>query len=665
MVDLRTALGHLDVDHAPGWEPFPDAPAPDPADGVGHRPPPPEEPSVGEEIPDEPERIIVNNRQLRTVTVAMRRALEKTNDPPSVYVRGGALTRVRLDERARPIVEPMSTDVLRYRVARVADTVKVLNDGQLRDVPPPLDAIRDLAAAGDWPGFPPLEAVVEIPTLRADGTVHWKPGYDRRTKLLHVPAKGLEVPSIPDAPTAQDRADAVALIEEALCDFPFDTPSDKANAIAAMLTPVVRPAIDGPVPLALVDAPEPGTGKGLLVNLISVIATGRPAAMRPLASHDDEVRKMITSTLAEGPTMVVLDNIEDAIRSPSLALVLTSDEWADRILGRSETVKLPNRATWMATGNNLQVGGDLGRRCYRIRLDARQAKPYTRTGFRHEDLLSWAAEHRGELIAALLTIARSWYADNRPTVAVPPLGGFTPWARLAGSVLHHAGVTGFLDNLAQFHAEADTDSDDWEAFLTAWRDTFGPKVITVGELVERLDPQIGHPLLRALPAELASGVGRNGFAKQLGIKLRSRAGRHFGNDGVHIVDRGKDRNKVSRWAVEFAAETMLATVSQLPLNGTEDAVELPATTRDGGQLPATTRDYPRQSTEEHQVAGSAGSRGDLFKQHVTKTGDHPENAVEPGQGLPATTRTTRAAEEPDQPPFPTHEPEIDDPGDDW
>lgn len=544
-------------------------------------PPDPAAPAVFEEWPDEPREIVCNNRQLRMVVRDMLDALRHANTPPSVFIRGGALTRVRLDERGRPIVEGMAADVVRHRLARVADTVRVNQDGERKPVFPPLEAVRDLAAAGGWPGFPPLEAVVEIPTLRPDGSVHHKPGYDLQTRLLHVPAPGLEVPTIPTVPDGDDVAQAVKLIDEALCDFPFDTPSDRANAVAAMLTPIVRPAIDGQVPLVLIDAPEPGTGKGLLVNLVSVIATGRPASMRPLAAHDDEVRKMITSTLAEGPTIVALDNIEDAIRSPSLASVLTSDEWADRILGRSETVKLPNRATWMATGNNLQVGGDLARRCYRIRLDARQARPYTRpsSSFRHPDLLHWAHQRRGELIAALLTIARHWYAQGQPDVDVPPLGGFTPWARQAGSILAAAGITGFLENLSQFHAEADRDADEWEAFLTAWRNLLGPKTVTVAELVERMDPTAGSPLLRTLPAELAGAIGRAGFPKHLGMRMRSKVGRHFGAEGLHIVDRGKDRNKVARWAVEYADENILGTVTNLR-NDDDEQDQLPAGPRD-------------------------------------------------------------------------------------
>lgn len=598
---------------------------------AGVPPDDPSAPAVFEQPVPEPLEVECNNRHLRYITRDVVHALAAANTPPIVFVRGGALTRVRNDERGRPIVEAMGTDVLRYRIARVADTIRVNKDGERKPVPPPLDAVRDIAAAGDWPAFPPLEAVVEIPTLRPDGSIHHQPGYDPATRLLHVPARGLQVPDIPDRPDGDDVERAVKLIDEALCDFPFDTASDRANAIAAMLTPIVRPAIDGQVPLALVDAPEPGTGKGLFVNLVSVIATGRPAAMRPLAAHDDEVRKMITSTLAEGPTIVALDNIEDAIRSPSLALVLTSDEWADRLLGRSETVKLPNRATWMATGNNLQVGGDLARRCYRIRLDARQARPYSRpaSSFRHPDLLDWAQHHRGELIAALLTLARHWYTQGQPDVDVPPLGGFTPWARLTGSVLHHAGITGFLDNLSQFHAEADRDADEWDAFLSAWREIFGPKIVTVGELVERMDPAVGSALLRTLPPELANAVGRPGFSKTLGRQLRSKAGRHFGTEGLHIVDRGKDRTKVIRWSVEYADENLLATVTPIDNSGDTDDEHPanPALVENGASERGVTQGYagsPTPTTREKS--------GETYIDRVQSYPRNPSNPAPSGNG---------------------------------
>jgi len=48
---------------------------------------------------------------------------------------------------------------------------------------------------------------------------------------------------------------------------------------------------------------------------------------------------------------------------------------------------------WVATGNNPASSGEVARRTVRIRLDARQDRPYLRGGSRHADLGAWALEH--------------------------------------------------------------------------------------------------------------------------------------------------------------------------------------------------------------------------------------------------------------------------------
>jgi len=53
------------------------------------------------------------------------------------------------------------------------------------------------------------------------------------------------------------------------------------------------------------------------------------------------------------------------------------------------------------TGNNIQLAGDMPRRCYWIRLDAKQSSLFHRSGFRHENLRAWMTIHRAGLIAAL------------------------------------------------------------------------------------------------------------------------------------------------------------------------------------------------------------------------------------------------------------------------
>jgi putative DNA primase/helicase len=58
-----------------------------------------------------------------------------------------------------------------------------------------------------------------------------------------------------------------------------------------MLTPIIKPAIVAPAPLAILDAPQAGTGKSLLCDVIAIIATGRAGEMFSAPRDEDEWRK--------------------------------------------------------------------------------------------------------------------------------------------------------------------------------------------------------------------------------------------------------------------------------------------------------------------------------------------------------------------------------------
>jgi hypothetical protein len=247
------------------------------------------------------------------------------------------------------------------------------------------------------------------------------------------------------------------MIEELIGDFPFATPASKTNAIAALLTPIVRPLIPGSTPLGLLDAPMPGTGKGLFAECVALVATGRSAALMTAPDTEDEWRKRITATLLEGATMITIDNLEGKLDSPSVASVLTSPSWKDRILGVSKSAELPHRASWLATGNNIVLGGDLPRRCYLIRIDAKTSKPWERTGWRHPELRQWVVDHRGELIGAFLMLVRAWHSSGRPDYVVPRLGAFESWCGTVGNILAHAGYAAFLGNQQDLYDDNDSD----------------------------------------------------------------------------------------------------------------------------------------------------------------------------------------------------------------
>ncbi|MEX0993436.1 MAG: hypothetical protein WDZ37_05515 [Solirubrobacterales bacterium] len=478
-------------------------------------------------------RVIVNGRPLRDVSDDALHALHGANDPPALYVHGGVPAHVRSDEHGRHRIEHLREATMRGRLTRVANTGSEA-EGGFGHVRAPDDLVRDLLTRGDLP-FPPLVGVVESPVLRADGSVLATPGYDTATRLVYAPPPDFALPVVPEHPSAAQVADAAALLAGPLAEFPFDSQASRANALALVLTPILRPAIDGPVPLALLDSTKAGTGKGLLAGVVAAVATGRGAAMMAPPTREEEWRKTILAVLAAGPSIVNIDNVEAPLASPSLASALTTGVVTDRILGRSETLTVPQRATWLATGNNVRVGGDLARRCYHVRLDAKVGRPWQRSGFAHDPLLPWVVEHRGELLAAALTLGRAWIVAERPRADAPIVGGFEEWAHALGGVLAAAGVEGFLRNLTEFYEHADEEAAEWTAFLAEWYERFGDEPVSTAKFDEALhDDALGFALRETLPGELPDALHSSSFTRKLGKALAKKEGTRYGERELHV-----------------------------------------------------------------------------------------------------------------------------------
>jgi hypothetical protein len=186
------------------------------------------------------------------------------------------------------------------------------------------------------------------------------------------------MPEIPEQPTADHIAASIELIFDIIVDSPFVDSASRTNAIASILTPVVRPAIKGPTPLTLFDATTQGTGKSLLSEVVSLITTEREAPMFSAPRDAEEWRKALTSVLREGSTVVVIDNVNYRLDNGDFCKALTETTRVDRILGKSQTINLPVRCAWIATGNNIQLGGDMPRRCS-PGLDQKQIKAAIKT----------------------------------------------------------------------------------------------------------------------------------------------------------------------------------------------------------------------------------------------------------------------------------------------
>jgi putative DNA primase/helicase len=339
--------------------------------------------------------------------------------------------------------------------------------------------VQDLLALGGWPGIPSLTVVSRCPLLGQDGRLRTHPGYDPASKSY-----------ITDGPFPEWDGDAGSavrfLAEELLGDFPFVGEADLAGALALTVLPFVRPAIDGPTPLHLVDAPVQGSGKSLLVRACLWPALGSTAAATTATRDEEEWRKKITTALLEGRPAVFLDNLSKKLDSDSLAAVITSTEWSDRALGQMKAVNVPVRCVWAATANNAELSRDLARRTAYVRLDAQVERPEDRTGFRHPDIEAWCRNERPRLVSAVCKIVGDWAAAGRPLWTGAKIGSFEAWCAVVGGILTNAGVDGFLGNLSAMRtAVSDGEEQAWGALYADWYATWGSEPVAAAALHEK------------------------------------------------------------------------------------------------------------------------------------------------------------------------------------
>jgi hypothetical protein len=237
----------------------------------------------------------------------------------------------------------------------------------------------------------------------------------------------------------------------------------------------------GPTPLYLIDAPTRGSGKGLLADVACLIASGRKADVMALVhGNAEEHEKRITALLLAGAPWVLLDNVTSLISAP-LAAVLTATQWRGRRLGKSEMVDVPNDATWVATGNNVELSDEIARRTVPIRLDPGVERPEERTGFAHPELLSWVRAHRATLVSACLSLVQAWVQAGCPD-GKATLGSYESWARLLGGVLGVSGVSGFLTERERLYTESDRETAEWCALCDAWWARYGGLPVTAKDV---------------------------------------------------------------------------------------------------------------------------------------------------------------------------------------
>lgn len=467
-----------------------------------------------------------------------------------VYQRGEGLVRViRLphsegdDGVRRPsgalLIHPVSAAWLKDKFGRAAIWIKEGKNRPSQVNPHSEHASALLARVGEWRA-PVLRGVVSCPTLRADGTILQKPGYDPASGLLYDPG-GVVFPMVPDNPSFSEAQEALQELKRPFREYRLSTPADWSVLLAAVVTSVIRRVLPSS-PLFAIDAPTAGSGKSLLCETVGIIASGYKPTIISQGKTPEEDEKRLASVLMAGDAVLVIDNCERPLGGDTLCSMLTSEVIASRILGKSEMKQVLTNVLVMATGNNLEVVGDLGRRTLVCRIDTGAERP---DQIPHSfDLIDEALANRPRLVTAALTVLRAYVVAGKPN-RMTPMGSFEAW-NLVREALVWLGEEDPAVTRENVIAD-DPRKNELAELLELWADALGGRSVTLAELADEATKS-PRAKVAALHQALAERTPKHVFnTRSVGRYLARHKDRLVGGRRLRCED---DPSGVKRYRLE-------------------------------------------------------------------------------------------------------------------
>lgn len=327
--------------------------------------------------------------------------------------------------------------------------------------------------------IPTLAGIARQPYFReSDGALVTQAGYDSVSKWFAVfDARKFNMPE----PTLEAAREALALLEDLLTEFHFASPIDRAAALSAFFTAVVRASLPY-APAYHVRAPIFGSGKTFLCELIGAFAGPGENAKVSYPTTSEEATKVILSLLLTSPSVIEFDDMDtDWIPHGTIKRMLTADSITDRILGFSKTATVSTRCLFLGSGNNVGPVRDLLRRVLTIHVDPRCATPATLTYTGNP--VEKVRQQRALYVSAVLTIIMAWRNENSPRAEVSNIvtysGAWSDYCRYPLIWLGHPDpATSLVEQVKH-----DPDSEPLMNLMAEWYKVFGSSMTTVRKVV--------------------------------------------------------------------------------------------------------------------------------------------------------------------------------------
>jgi len=421
--------------------------------------------------------IMVKDGKLHRVVDAMEYVLAESGQ---YYQSGGLIVSVAVDPKTDdPYIQIMTYQVLTKEMSSLAIFMKM--DGRKKGwvvCDPPQRHLNILIEAKSFCYLPVLKGLARQPYFLVMGELVTQPGYNETSGILAVfDQNDFQIPE----PTMEAAREALALLEELVAEFRFVADTDKAAALSAIFTAVVRTTL-ALAPANHVRAPMPGSGKSFLCELIGLFAS--PAGNKKISfpTTSEEASKVILALLITNPAVIEFDDMDSDWKPHGIInRMLTAEEITERILGVSKTATASTRSLILGSGNNVGPVRDLMRRVLTINIDPQCATPALLTY--KDDPVKKVRENRGRYVSAVLTIILAWRNAGLPRTDVESIATYSgAWSDYCRHPLIWLGLPDPAQSLID-QVKYDPDSEALKALLISWYRVFGSERTTVRKVV--------------------------------------------------------------------------------------------------------------------------------------------------------------------------------------
>lgn len=221
-----------------------------------------------------------------------------------------------------------------------------------------------------------LRGFSTFPTITVKNAVSSKPHYDKQSKhIVCISEQSQEVirnsfksPSYEKAKRASEK------IRGIFVDSPFMEENDWYKTLALIITPFLCDIYQDSIPMGVIKASQPETGKTELAKGIAAF-TGKVNAKDYKKGMDTE--RLLASYILDDSRSYVLDNINGYFEDDFISVLSTSREVSIRELYKEATT-VPNNLMILVAANNPRLSPDAISRSIEINIHVNQANPGSR-----------------------------------------------------------------------------------------------------------------------------------------------------------------------------------------------------------------------------------------------------------------------------------------------